>query len=57
MVNRVGIEPTALGLRVPCSTAELPVRRDARGRSWKRLVNPPGFEPGTRGLKVRRSGL
>jgi hypothetical protein len=26
-VGRVGIEPTTLGLKVPCSTAELPARR------------------------------
>jgi hypothetical protein len=27
MASRVGIEPTTQGLKVPCSTAELPARK------------------------------
>lgn len=43
--NRVGVEPTTLGLRGPCSTIELPVQ-------FFTLAGPAGLEPGFSGLKV-----
>lgn len=63
-MDREGFEPPAQGLRVPCSTTELPILGGSslRTRSGtcpaamvdrSPLADLPGFEPGPNGLTVR----
>lgn len=50
LVNRVGLEPTTLGLRGPCSTIELPIQ-------FFVLEGPVGLEPDIGAVKVRCADL